>query len=318
MESVDLKLDMQGIELSRQYYEEIGKPVFREMFPKYIDQMVAGLVGEGSECYGFDDEISKDHDYGPSFCIWLPETVYAEAGKWMQELYEFLPDEYKGVKMRISTQEAAGRRGVMEINSFYCRFLGRASVPETLMDWMRIPETYLAVATNGQVFEDPLGKFSEIRNKLLAFYPEDVRKKKIAGCVMNMAQAGQYNYGRMMLRNEKVAAMLALDEFIRNTVAAIYLLNRKYMPYYKWMWRGMDHLEILKDSRELLLEAAEYAISDKQKVLQLVEEISTGVIQELKRQELSESKSDYLGEHAYEIMGRIEDDQIRSLSVLAK
>ena len=39
---------------------------------------------------------------------------------------------------------------------------------------------------------------------------------------------------------DTVAAMLALDEFVRQAISMVYLLNRTYMPYYKWMFRGME------------------------------------------------------------------------------
>lgn len=41
----------------------------------------------------------------------------------------------------------------------------------------------------------------------------------------------------MMWRNDAVAAQFALDEFKRDTIAMVYLLNKVYCLYYKWMWR---------------------------------------------------------------------------------
>ena len=55
---------MKGLELSRAYYEEYGKPMIDTQLAQYKPYLAAGLVGEGSECLGFDDELSTDHDFG--------------------------------------------------------------------------------------------------------------------------------------------------------------------------------------------------------------------------------------------------------------
>ena len=63
---------MKGLELSRAYYEEYGKPMIDTQLAQYKPYLAAGLVGEGSECLGFDDELSTDHgaQAGSEFFRW--------------------------------------------------------------------------------------------------------------------------------------------------------------------------------------------------------------------------------------------------------
>jgi len=80
VKSVSLKtnnpLKIKGLELSKKYFEEVYLPVIKSEFPEVFEKMAAGLAGEGSECYGYDDKISQDHDFGPSVCIWLRKDDY--------------------------------------------------------------------------------------------------------------------------------------------------------------------------------------------------------------------------------------------------
>ena len=77
---------MKGLELARRYWEEVGRPAFEKGCPKVLEKASVGLAGEGSECFGFDDEYSQDHDWGPGFCVWLSDEDYKEfGGKAMNE-----------------------------------------------------------------------------------------------------------------------------------------------------------------------------------------------------------------------------------------
>ena len=63
---------MKGLELSRKYYEECFKELLFTEFADLSKKVAVGLCGSGSECYGFDDEISTDHDFEPGFIIFVP------------------------------------------------------------------------------------------------------------------------------------------------------------------------------------------------------------------------------------------------------
>src|SRR3712207_6887874 len=39
-----------------------------------------GRIGYGSECLGVDDEVSRDHHWGPRVDVLLPQTTFEERG----------------------------------------------------------------------------------------------------------------------------------------------------------------------------------------------------------------------------------------------
>lgn len=308
---------MTGIELSKAYYEKYGKSMIHNQFPEYEKYLAVGLVGEGSECLGFDDDMSEDHDFGPGFCIWLPEEIFKTIGPQMQNAYENLPKTFEN-KYRSETFEGRGRIGVLNINDFYKKYIGCPGVPKNNLEWMLAPENNLCTAVNGVVFEDSLGQFTTIRNELLKFYPKDIFLKKIVARMAVMSQAGQYNYERCMKRGEYAAAYLACGEFIQAAASAVYLLNRKYMPFYKWIFRGMNDLNILRDVKEKLEELViitDIPINTMKKVT-LIEDICIKIREELNSQEIIKSSDNFLQNNCYEVMNSISDSKIRNLPII--
>lgn len=311
---------MKGLELSEKYYHAYGRQMLETQFPQIIDQMAAGLVGQGSECLGFDDEISMDHDYGPSFCIWLPRDVYDKYGKQMQAAYEALPQEFMGYAGRVAEEQGQGRVGVLCLEDFYQGILGCDNVPVTNQEWLNISEENLATATNGKIFDDHLGQFSAVREKLMEYYPQEVWIRRLVQSMAKAAQAGQYNYARAMKRGERIAAELALSEFIRESMKVVYLLNKKYAPYDKWMHRGMKELSVCSEIGDMLnllytIDPAEawegvspddyvYHLNTNDGRVLVIEAVCSIIVQELNAQGLSEQQDNFLQNHLQAVLSK--------------
>jgi len=314
-------MEMKGLALSEKYFFEAGLPMLQKKFPDKVGRIAAGLVGDGSECFGFDDDISRDHDWGPSFCLWLTRTDYDAFGASLQEALNGLPKNFAGFKAREESEWGGGRTGVFETGSFFKQFIGSDHPPEALAEWRMIPETYLAVATNGKIFTDPLGEVTAFRNHLKAFYPEDIRLKKIAARCMSIGQSGQYNHVRCIQREEWVASHLNDGRFISDIISMVFLLNKTYRPFYKWMHRALKTLPILGDTMYgLLLEMVTLNGSEPtgtavQQKLHIMAEACRQVVQALRMQGLSDSDSMFLLDHGPIIQSRIKDPGIRGLNV---
>jgi len=306
---------MKGLELAEKFYNEYGKPMIESEFSAYADRIAVGLVGHGSECFGYDDDISLDHDFAPSFNIWIDDEDDAVFGFKLFRAYSKLPKEFIGVKLENESAFGNSGKGVSTISDFYSFYTSTGKAPESNREWLSIPDFYLAEATNGKVFYDPLGKFSKIREKLLNGMPEDVRLKKLASNVFNMAQSGQYNYARCLSHGEKTASAVALTEFVKSTAYAIFNLNKKHAPYYKWLFRAMKDLPILGnisvDLENLLLSPY-----DKETNQNIIERICALVISEIKAQGLSEREDEYLEPYAYCITNKIKDGELRNSPVI--
>ena len=307
---------MQGLELSKGYFEEYGMPMLEEKFPELLPSLAAGLFGSGSECSGFDDDVSQDHDFEPGFCLILPEeqTVSRREAFLLEREYAKLPKDHKGFRRPLMQPVGGPRRGVFRLAEILKEKTGHRSGDLSLTEWLHIPEQNLYELTNGEIYFDNFGELTRIRSKL-AFYPEDVRKKKLSAALLGMAQSGQYNYQRCLDHGEPGAAQLAVFEFVKSAVSAVFLLNRKYQPYYKWSFRALRDLPLLSGLEEKLVFLM---ISDNQpetsfEKYDIIEEIASAVISELEAQHLTAASCGDLEKHAYSISDAIADPELRNL-----
>ena len=280
---------MKGLEIARAYYEQYGEPMLRERFPGLMPFVAAGLAGSGSECWGFDDEISRDHDFEPGFSLFLPgeDVVDRRTAFELERAYAALPKEFMGLRRSLVAPVGGPRHGVLRTAEFMTDKVGKADGNLSLMEWLYMPEFSLAEAVNGEIFMDGYGEVTAIRERLRR-RPEDVRLKKLAGQLLLMGQSGQYNYRRCLQHGEAAAAQLAAVEFVKSTMAAVFLLNDVYQPYYKWCFRAMRALPKLALTAELLeyLLTTDNEPDTAEEKSRVMEGIAADVIGELREQGL--------------------------------
>ena len=339
-----------GRELAREYFEAYGKPMLEREFPEVLPYLAAGFTGSGSEHYGFDDETSRDHDFEPGFCIFLPdETVVDRRAEFLlSRAYAKLPQEFDGVK-RLSADPVGGsRHGVMRTADFYYEKAGvpkgtavmesadlpadRAALPrgsgmQVLSQdaWLRIPDYVLAEAVNGEVYFDNYGEFTRIREALQNM-PEDIRLKRIAGNLLLMGQSGQYNFGRCLSHGEPEAAQLAATQFVTSAMKVLFLANGKYMPYYKWSFRALRGLLSecadplltgVDEKRSFLLRGDNADPRTAAAKKETIEEISTVLSELLREKGMLTASGSELEPNAYAVNERIKDVSLRGRNIFA-
>lgn len=309
---------MNGLELARDFYAAC-RPALVAAMPDIMDRAAAGLAGEGSECLRCDDATSRDHDFGAAFCLWLPQDLLrAEAGR-IERVFATLPAEFHGFSSRLVPDARQGRVGPLAVEGFYAFFTGLSAPPADWRQWLAIPEYRLAAATSGEVFEDADGRFSTWREALLAYYPRDVWLKKLAGTVMLTAQAGQYNLPRALGRGDAASAMLAAARFAESALALVFLLNRRYMPFYKWAPRIGRQLPLLGASLGALLDTvAAHPLRgpEDMDVTVLIENFCATVAAHLRAIGLSDEPDTWLWAHGPRIMAHVENEAVRRLNLL--
>ena len=239
--------------------------MIHEKFREAEDRIAVGIAGEGSDCFGWDDLISRDHDFGTGVCLWLTDADMHAFGRELSDAYESLVDSHGGGGLTARLRE---RRGVMSINDFYSNVLGTDLEVEKLCAilglnrrkegvdgesniemeltgefWNDLDNSCLATAVNGEVFRDDLGVFTAFREKLLDYYPERIWRIRIAEELHSFSAALQVNYARCMTRGDVVAASVCRLKGIEAAMQLFFLLKREYPPYYKWTYRRLTELD---------------------------------------------------------------------------
>lgn len=291
--TVNINIKSKGMDIARDFFNREVLPFAKERFPSLLGEMAFGLVGNGSECFGFDDEISQDHDFGKRCCVWLSQAISP-----------LTKDEIAGAFATLD-----GRVEVYYISDFYRMYTLCARGPQSIGEFRRIPADYLATATNGEVFYDPKGEFTAIRERLLEFYPEDLIYKRMAYCLNKMAQSGQYNYSRCLKRGDLVGAEMAFSEFILYYAHFMHLVNKRYMPFYKWFKKSLETLPNYGAEAARRLE--ELIRLDREKRVDYIEDMCIGIKDYLLKTGLSTKNIDFLTYQAQEVILNVKDKNLR-------
>ena len=311
---------MKTSEICEAYFREYGQTMLREKFPDLLPMTASGLCGSGSECLGYDDKVSADHDLEPGFCLFIPgEDIISSRDEFrLERAYAALPREYMGLKRGMLSPVGGQRRGIMRYEEFFRSRCGSADGILTVEQWLRTPEYYLLECTNGSIYEDNYGQVTAIRQRLSRM-PEPIRLKKLAGNLLLMSQAGQYNYTRCIRHGETAAAQLAVFRFADSALSTVFLINNKYKPFYKWVFRALRELPRLSciagDLETLLTTENDGEIAEDK--YYIIEDIAAKIIEELLADELSSANCGDLEKHAYSVNDMISDSDIRNLHILA-
>jgi hypothetical protein len=232
---------VKGLDVAKAFFFEWGLPELEKQFPALSLRIAAGKL-LGSDVLGADDAISRDHNWGPQFWLFLNDTDYTLFGQpLVEQLNNAAPNPWKGYRL-----DGAGDKAVevFSITRFMKDFLSLDAPPQNTRDWVSVDkptpkalpgESNLYFLRHGAIFRDPLGELSAWRESL-HFYPRDIWRRRLAEETFRIWHHGEYNFvQRMTHRRDPLALQICLGEFTTGVMRLWLLLAADYTPYWKWL-----------------------------------------------------------------------------------
>lgn len=303
---------------NRRFYDEHVADMIHKRFGAYENRIAVGIAGEGSDCFGYDDVISRDHDFGTGVCLWITDEDMKVFGHDLSRAYDELTDS---TERSFYTARLRERRGVMTIHDFYSNILQidcdtkNCIITET--QWYTLDHSCLKTAVNGEVFRDDQGIFTAFRKLLISYYPDRIWHRRLAEKLHEYASSVQVNYSRCMVRGDTVAASMCKAEGLSAAMELFFLLKREYPPYYKWTFRALKDLDTDGEYAAKVQELADTAIDRtawentkyhpnrlnyKDRIVSLAEETASLIVAMMREMGLTKNSDLYLENYVDEML----------------
>lgn len=223
---------MKGLEIARDYYFGWARPFLVKEFPDISERVAVGRFS-GSDVLGADDEISRDHCWGPQFTLLLSSDDFGSWGDAVSESMNVAaPNPWKGFRLA-----GGGDKSVLveSIPQFFKRVLSLSAIPPTSGDWQLMDESALYFVRHGALWVDGTGEVGAWRDAVKQ-YPDHVRIRRIAEECFKIWHYGEYNFvQRMAKRHDPLAIAICLGEFTQAVMRIIFLIGGDFTPYWKWL-----------------------------------------------------------------------------------
>lgn len=244
-----------GLDLAEGFFREAVGPIVDAVIPGL--EYSAALIGRGSEVFGFDTEMSADHDWGPRAMLFLrPGDLEIHGTKLSAVLGERLPLSYRGYPTNWS-QPDAGDNGtqclcptkaypinhrveILSIKGFLGHYLGvDVDAGLSAADWLTLPHQKLRSLCAGRVFRDDLG-LKSVRHRF-SWYPHDVWLYVLASCWSRIDQEEPLT-GRAGSAGDRVGSAIIAWRLAREIMRLAFMMQRVYPPYAKWFGAAFRQL----------------------------------------------------------------------------
>lgn len=216
------------------------------------------MIGWGSEVLEFDTAISRDHHWGPRVLLFLNPQDYSKLKhKITQCLSNNLPPEFMGYSTSFSKPDRNGVRHAVKIKRgpvdhmvqlftlksfFEARLKFDPSKKIEVTDWLTFPQQRLLEVVSGKVYHDGLGQLRKIRAKL-EFYPKDVWLYLLAAQWTRISQEEAF-VGRTGDVGDELGSQVVAARLVREIMKLVFLMEKKYAPYSKWLGTAFNKLKI--------------------------------------------------------------------------
>lgn len=256
---------MRGIELSRSFYRNVVGPWLDKTFPNLRHD--AGIFGYGSELLGFDDDMSRDHNWGPRVQLVVAETDFPTyAAAIVKDFNAVKPTSFLGEPIGyrsrphppIVAKDALGcpDHGVEVFTAggvLRTRLALDQNTPLDALTWLSLPEQRLLELTAGEVFHHGLGELARLRTTFERC-PRDVVLYKLAAQWRRVADEQAF-VGRAGYVGDDLGSRIVAARLARDIMRIGFLLEGQYAPYPKWLGSAFARLASAKTLSPILAEA---------------------------------------------------------------
>ena len=247
---------IKGLDLCEGFFNECAKPIIDKYFPDL--HYSAGLIGYGSDVLGYDDEVSRDHMWGPRFYMFLSENDIDKKDEIFNRFAENLPYEYMGYSVNFTEPDPndcgvqhpqfikCGKVNplifIQTFGEFLVDEIGTADLDNiSHLDWLAFSEHRLLSLVSGKMFVDKLN----IREQAykIKFYPDDVKLYLIASQweIISSEQAFVKRCGEV---GDEIGSQIICSKITERLMRLCFLYKDTYAPYSKWFGTAFNKLDI--------------------------------------------------------------------------
>jgi hypothetical protein len=243
---------MTGAEFSQAFHAEAVAPLLERRFPGL--RYAAARLGSGSDVLGFDDEISRDHDWGARLTLLVDEPDRDAVVEVDAMLEAELPQEFRGRPVRFGTTWHPAETHKVQATTVMDFAASRLGADPrnglSTLEWLCLTGHSVLETVGGPVFHDDTADLAKLRD-LLEWYPSDV-EQYVTACAWQRVAQGLPLAGRTAGTGQELQSRVLYAGLVNDLMHLAFLRERAWMPYPKWREARFTALKVAPALREHL------------------------------------------------------------------